>query len=161
MPFFYDVNRAITTNASANTESTHLWGTTVANQETVSVVGLYAAARFATAGGAQARIKTNAGTVASGGTTQTAAPKNSRGVVAAQSVWKNDATAITNGTTLTVRTTVGFAQTGGQGGWIPLVPQDAFQMMPNALNPVDVEITSLAATASVTADLTLEIGEGV
>lgn len=159
MPF-YDLNRAITTNGSANTESTHLWGTTVANQETVNVVGLYAAARFATAGGAQARIKTNTGTVASGGTTQTAQPKNLRSAPAAQSVWKNDATAITNGATLVTRTTVGFAQTGGQGGWIPLVPQDAFQMMPNATNPVDVEITSNAATASVTADLTLEISEG-
>jgi hypothetical protein len=34
-------------------------------------------------------------------------------------------------------------------------------MMPNAANPVDVEITSLANAASVTADLTVEFGEGI
>jgi hypothetical protein len=47
------------------------------------------------------------------------------------------------------------------GGWIPITPQAAIQMMPNTTNPVSVELTNVATTASVTADMTLEIGEGV
>lgn len=159
MPF-YDVTRSTTSNGSANTESTHLWGNTVANQEPVSLIGAYAAARFATAGGGQLRIKDNTGTTASGGTTQTPSPKNRRSAPAAQSAWKSDATAITPGTTLVIRSTVGFAQTGGMGGYVAPTPQGAIQMLPNAINPVDVEITSVAAAASVPIDITVDIAEG-
>lgn len=161
MPFFYDINRATTTNGTANTESNHLWGTTVANQETVGIFGAYATARSNTAGGATLRVKDNTGTVASGGTATTPSPKNRRGNPAAQSAWKNDATAITNGTTLVVRMSVGFAQTGGMGGYVPPLQQAAIQMMPNATNPVDVEVFSIAATSSIVFDLTLDIGEGI
>ena len=161
MPFFYDINRATTSNGSANTETSHLWGQTVANQETTAIYGVYGASRFATAGGGQLRVKDNTGTVASGGTATTPTPKNRRGNPAAQSAWKNDATAITAGGTLIVRLSVGFAQTGGMGGYVPIVPGAAIQLMPNATNPVDVEITSDMATASVTFDLTVDIGEGI
>lgn len=161
MPLYYDLNFALTTNGSAGTETTQMWGKTAANQETCNIVGLYCAARFGTAGGGQLRIKHNTGTTASGGTSQTPAPKNLRYSVAAQSLWSNAGTAITAGATLVNRITVGFAQTGGMGGYIPITPQDGIQMMPNATNPVDVEITSLASSASVTADMTLEISEGV
>lgn len=161
MPFFYDLVRSTTSNASAGTSSTHLWGKTAANQETASIVAIYAAARFGTAGGAQLRLMDNTGTTASGGTAQTAIPKNRRGSVAAQSIWANDATAITPGGTLLPRLSIGFAQTGGMGGYVPIVPGDAIQMMPNATNPVDVEFLSVASASSVTFDLTVEIGEGV
>jgi hypothetical protein len=161
MPFFYDLERATTTNGSANTESPHLWGTTIANQETVGIYGMYASARSNTAGGGSLRLKDNTGTVASGGTAQTPVPKNRRGNPAAQSVWKNDASAITPGLTLLVRLVAGFAQTGGQGGYVPIVPTAAIQMMPNATNPVDVEIDSIAATSSIAIDILLEIGEGI
>ena len=161
MPFFYDYNRQATSNASAGTESTHLWGATVANQETAAIYGVYAASRFLTAGGGQINLKDNTGTTASGGTTQTGIPKNRRGNPAAQSVWKNDASAITNGGTLLIRFTTGFAQTGGMGGYVPIVPNQAVQMMPNATNPVDVELTSDMASNSVTFAVTLEVGEGI
>ena len=161
MPFCYDLQRSTTTNGSANTESTHLWGKTVANQETVSILGIYAAGRGSTAGGGQIRLKDNTGTTASGGTSQTALPKNRRGNVAAQSTWFNDASAITPGGTLLVRLSVGFAQTGGMGGYVPITPQDAIQMMPNVTNPVDVEVLSIASATSVPVDITVEIGEGV
>lgn len=161
MPFFYDVSRATTSNASANTETTHIAGKTVANQETVSIFGLYGASRFATAGGGQLRLKDNTGTVFSGGTATTPTPKNRRGNPAAQSTWVNDAAAITPGTTLLTRMTVGFAQTGGMGGYVPPQQQAAVQMMPNTTNPIDVEVTSNMATASVPFDLTLDIGEGI
>jgi len=161
VPYYYDLNRAITTNGSAGSESTHLWGKTLANQETTRLSGAYIASRFGTAGGAQIRLKHNTGTVASGGTSQTPSPRNLRGGPTAQSTWNNDATTITAGTSLVVRITIGFAQTGGMGGWVAVEPTAAIQMMPNSVNPVDVEITSLASSASVTADLTVEIGEGI
>lgn len=161
MPFYYDLVRAITTNGSAGTESSHLWAKTVANQETVGVSGCYIASRFGTAGGGQIRIKDNSGSTASGGTAQTPRPRNIRGAPAAQSVWANDATAITPGGTLTTRVTIGFAQTGGMGGWVATEPTSKIQMMANATNPVDVEFTSLANAASVTAELTAEFGEGI
>ncbi len=138
-----------------------MFGKTVANQETVSIVGLYLASRFGTAGGGQARMKFNTGTSALGGSIQIAQPRNMRGNVAAQSIWANGTVTITAGTILQTRMTVGFAQTGGMGGWIPITPQDAMQLMPNATNPVSFELTNLAASASVTADMTLEIGEGI
>lgn len=161
MPFYYDTTRAISTNGSANTESTHYRIATVANQETAKITGLFAASRFATAGGAQIRLKDNSGTAASGGTAQTPRPKNLRGSPAAQTTFFNDATAITAGTTLTTRLTVGSAQTGGMGGYVPIEPSAAVQMMPNTTNPVDCEITSLAASATVLIDLTIEHSEGV
>lgn len=162
MPYFYDLGLpAETTNATAGTQSTHLWGKTIANQETTGIYGVYAASRFLTAGGAQIIVKHNTGTTASGGTGQTPAPKNLRGNPAAQSVWANDATAITPGATLVNRMTIGFAQTGGMGGYVPIVPTAAIQMMPNATNPVDIELTSDAASNSVTFGLTVDLGEGI
>jgi hypothetical protein len=77
-------------------------------------------------------------------------------------VWNNDGSAITaGGGPLTTRVTVGFAQTGGMGGWVATEPTNKIQMMPNATNPVDVEFTSLASSASVTFDQTVEFGEGI
>jgi hypothetical protein len=160
MPF-YDVVRASTTNGTGATESTHLWGQTVANQETVYITGFYVAGRIATAGGAQARIKDNSGTTASGGTTQTARPRNIRAAPAAQSVWKNDATAITIGGTLTTRATIGWAQTGGTGGWIATESGAKIMMMPNLVSPVDMEFTTIATTTSVNFDMTVEFSEGI
>ena len=161
MPYYYDINRALSSNVTPGTESTHLWAKTAANQETLGISQVIAAARFGTAGGAQVRVKHNTGTTASGGTSQTPSPRNLRGDPAAQSIWANDASAITNGTILVPRLTFGFAQTGGTGGWVAIEPKDKIQMMPAATNPVDVEITSLATTASVTFDLTAEFSEGI
>lgn len=161
MPYYYDVSRVETTNASAGTESTHMWVTTVANQETVGIVQMLASARGGTAGGASIRVKHNTGAIATGGTAQTPAARNLRGAPAAQSVWKNDATAITAGATLVQRLAFGMAQTGGTGGWVATEPTAKIQMMPNATNPVDVEVTSLANGTSVAFDLTIEFGEGI
>jgi hypothetical protein len=138
-----------------------MWGVTVANQETVGIYGAYACARFATAGGAVLRVKECTATIATGGTAQVPKPKNRRGSVAAQSTWKDDTTAITAGGTTNIRSSVGFANTGGMGGYIPIVPQAAHQMMPNGANPIDMEFASAAVITGVNFDLTLEIGEGI
>lgn len=161
MPFFYDLKRAFTTSGSANTEVTELWAKTITQQTgQLAIYAIYGACRFATAGGAQLKYKSNTGTTASGGTAQTPTAKFSRSP-AAESVWADGATAITPGATLVTRTTIGMAQTGGMGGWQALMPQDAFQFGPNATNPVDGELTTNAAGTSVTGDLTVEIGEGL
>jgi len=161
MPF-YDLKRSTTTNGSGGTETTHMAGKTIANQETVSLMNMYAAARFGNAGGCILRMKTNTtgGTVFSGGTAQTPTAKNPR-APAAQSTWVDDTTTINVGTTLLIRGMAGFAATGGQGGLVPLVPGDAVQMLPGAPgNPVDVEFTSIASQASVTFDMSFDIVEG-
>jgi hypothetical protein len=161
LPFYYDVNRITATAASGGTEASHLAMKTAANQETVGISGLYVSGRGGTAGGATVRLKHNTGTVYSGGTAQTPAPRNLRGAPAAQLVVANDATAITAGTTLVQRLSIGFAQTGGMGGWVATEPTAKVQMMPNTTNPVDVEVTSIANGATLPIEITLEFGEGV
>ena len=160
MPFFYDLKRAFTTSGSANTEVTELVGKTIANQQIMAIYAIYGACRFSTAGGAQLKYKTCTVTAATGGTAQTPTSKNAL-QPAAQSTWVDGATAITPGGTLAVRATIGMAQTGGMGGWQALMPQDAFQFQPNTTNPIDGELTTNASAASVTGDLTVEIGEGL
>jgi len=160
MPFFYDLDRQTTTNAAANTETTHMRGVTVANQETVGLYGCYAAARLTVAGGAQLNIKHCTSVPATSGVAQTPQAKNLRSV-AAQSTWFNDISVITAGTTLTYRVSFGFAQTGGTGGYQPISPQAAIQMQPNAVNPLDMEFTSNAASTAVPFALTIDMGEGI
>jgi len=160
MPFYYDTFRSITTSATANTEVTHFRVATVANQETARITGLYVPARFATAGGGQMRIRTNTGAAASGGTAQTPAPRNMRNP-AAQTTFFNDASAITPGGTLTTRLSIGFAQTGGMGGWQAVEPAAAIQLLPGATNPVGAEIASIATGTGVPVDMTIEHTESV
>src|SRR5690348_3059557 len=138
--FYYDLVRSTTSTGS---EATHLWGKTVANQQTVGIAALSVAARGSASGGGQCRLKTNTGTIASGGTGQTPAPANLR-QPAADSVWANDGTTITPGTTLTQRMSVGFAQVGGPGTFVWPEKPARPQMMANGANPVDVEVTSVA-----------------
>src|ERR1700675_1890874 len=129
MPFYYDLNRSTATNAAVATETTHLWAATVSNQQNLALYAFYFAP-FGTAatGAAVGRVKTNMGPPAAGGTATT--PKaRSLLAPAAQSVWKNDASAITAGAALTTRISIGFAQGGGIGAWSPRDPSAKVQMM--------------------------------
>ncbi len=161
MPFYYDINRSTTTNAAEGTETTHLWAATVSNQPCMGIYAVYFAP-FGTAaiGAAVGRLKTNAGPTASGGT---AATPKSRSPLAppAQSVWKNDASAITAGSALTTRISIGFAQGGGTGAWSPRKSSAEVQMMANATNPVDIEFTSIASASKIPVDVTVEFSEGM
>lgn len=160
MPFYYDVNAGgHTSNGSAGTILGHLRAVTIANQETVAVKGIFLASRFSTAGGAQLRVNVP-GTTGTAGTAITPQPRNLRGNPAAQSTWSKETIVLGTGTILT-RLTVGFAQTGGMGGWVPVEAGDAIQMMPNTTNPNSLEFSSIAATASVTFDMTVEFSEGI
>lgn len=158
MPFYYDLERDCTSNGSANTDSTHLWVATASQQATLFINQLTGSCRFGTAGGAQLFLKTGSGTTASGGTTQTAKPKNPNSPAAA-SVWKNDATAITANTTLTTRVTVGLAQTGGMGGWIAPEPDAAIQLLANGGTNGNAEFHSECNAASVPMSITVDFYE--
>ena len=163
MPYYYDVNPgALTSNGSSNTEGTYLRAATVANQETASIKGIFVAARFTTAGGAQFRAKTNTGGSATGGqATYTPAARNLRGNPASQTLWWWSSTGtITAGGTLTTRLSIGFALTGGMGGWVPVEAPDSLVMMANATNPVDMEFTVIASQATAPLDATIEFSEG-
>jgi hypothetical protein len=167
MPLYYDVTKACTTNGTGNTETTHLWGKTAANQETATILAVYPHAyNFGTSGSGGVRMKTNTGTTASGGNTTglngaNGVAKNLRYGVAAGMTWAGDGAAITAGATLALRESIGFSQTGAGGGWVALTPQQGIQMMPNATNPVDVELTSIAFSVSVPFDLVVDFSEGV
>lgn len=158
MPMFYDVTRSITTNGSGGTLSTHLRALTVTQQPTMSLMNVYGSMRSGTAGGAQVRVVTSGATIGSGGTSQTPAKKNANNA-AAQTTWFNDATAITPGTTPTTRFTVGLAQTGGMGGWAPIQPDEAIQLLANGGNNGNLEVGSLANATSVAGDLTVGFSE--
>jgi hypothetical protein len=158
MPFYYDINRPSTTNASSATENQELWVKTGAVYD-AAIKAIYASARFNTAGGGTFRAKFNTGTTASGGSAQTPSPRNLRGP-AATTVWANAGTSITPGATLTTRAIAGFAQTGGQGGWVAVEAADALYMGGNALTPVDAEFTSIANGSSVPFEVQIEFSEG-
>src|SRR5258708_37481932 len=126
MPYFYDLEFGFTVTTG---ETTQMAGKNVAAGASLGVYGFMMNARSLTAGGASGRVKTNTagGTVFSGGTAQTPTTKEPR-APAPQSTWVNAGTAIVAGTTLLVRGSVGFAQTGGQGGMQPIQPQAAVQV---------------------------------
>jgi len=157
MPFYYDVTRSVTTNGSANTESQHFRVLTVSNQKMFRLMGLYGACQSGTAGGARVRLKT-AGVAGSLGTAQIPAKRNADSP-AADTTWFNDASALTAGTTLTTRLTVGMAQTGGMGGWVALEMDHALSLKPNGGPNGNAEIYTIANGASIAADLTAEFQE--
>ena len=160
MPFYYDLFRAFTTNGSADTLSTHFRLLTIANQLPVRLVGLYANAREGTAGGGDISIVT-AGTAGSAGTAQTPALRNPRSPAAEVTAFNdNDAAAITAGATPTERVSVGFAQTGGMGGWVALENDHAVLLKPNGGADGNAEVSSRADAVSQKIRVTLELSEG-
>lgn len=166
MPYYYTVSRtpgtpgtACTTNGAGNTLSTHFRFATVANQMIARIMGMFAASRFGTAGGGSLYL-IRPGTIGSGGTANIPASKKGTLYRAADTTAFDDATAITPGATPIQQMAVGFAQTGGMGGWVALELDDAFAMAPNAGANGQMEIGSKANTASVTFDPSINLQEG-
>ena len=157
MPFFYDLNNAVTSNGSANTETDHLrlLTATGSGTETTKIVGLYAGCRFGTAGGAQLRVKTFA-TASTVGAAATPAKRHPSFPAAKTTAF----TGPTAGATPTVRITVGAAQTGGTGGWVALEPNAGITLLPGAGANGNADVFSIAASASVPLDFTVEFSEG-
>jgi hypothetical protein len=158
MPFYYDSNRTVTTNGAANTLSTHLRFLSVANQMVATIMGLYGAARFGTAGGSLLQL-IRGGAAGSGGTALTPAKRNPNSRACDLTAF-HDGTAITAGTTPVVQHSVGVAQTGGMGGWVALERDHGFSMLPNGGANGNAEVASKANSASVVIEATVEHCEG-
>jgi hypothetical protein len=172
MPYFYDLEHTSTSSTATMVETQpHLFCKQAVNGETLGIYGMYASGRqtAGTPGGGTFRLRdytSSTGGVATGGTNQVPRPKNVRGSVAATSTWNNDASAISTAPAGTVvyRVIAGFAQTGGQGGYVPIVPTQAVQLMTGSTvnnNPTDLEWTSIAFSTSCQFDWLIDIGEGV
>jgi hypothetical protein len=158
MPFYYDMTFSATTNGTTNTLSTHLGFRTVANQLTARVVALYAAAKMAAAGGG-CLLLTRCATANSAGTAIGAPNGINKRHPDSPTAGTTVFTSPTAGGTPSVQLKVGFAQTGGQGGWVALEPDHAFTMKANAGASGNGEIGSLAVGTSQLVDITCEFNE--
>lgn len=163
MPFYYTVSRtpgtpgtACTSNGSGNTLSTHFKGITVANGLSLRIMGLFASARFGTAGGGSLLL-IRPGAAGTGGTATTPEKKNPN-FPAATSTWVADDSAITPGATPKQQLAVGVAQTGGQGGWVAL-EEDNAPNLPVSAASTGLEVASKFNAASVLFDPTIDIKE--
>lgn len=154
MPFYYDTKKVCTTNGSANTLSTHFRFATAANQMMARFMALYGAARFGTAGGAVLRF-VRGGAAGTGGTAQTPAKRNPNSRAADLTAF-DDTSAITAGTSPVTQLSVGVAQTGGMGGWVALEVDHALALLPNGGANGNMEIASMANSASVVVEITTE-----
>jgi hypothetical protein len=157
MPAYYDVALPITTNAVAATLSSgpHLTlrtGTAVRAR----IQGLYVSARASTAGGGIARLHTLATATSSSGTTVTPAKRNPNWAAATTSALSSQTGP---GSTRTQRVSVGFAQTGGQGGWVAWEPDAAIALNSGGGANGNADFDSIANAAAILADMTAEFAE--
>ena len=157
MPAYYDIITSVTTNSAAGTISSAphlrmLTGTAVS----AALKGIYAGARSSTAGGGLIKVFTAGTAMSSMGTGYTPTKRNPGQAAAVTSA----ATATTcTGATSTLRMSVGFAQTGGMGGWVAIEPDAAILLQPGGSAGGNVEFGSIANSASVLADLSVEFSE--
>jgi hypothetical protein len=59
----------------------------------------------------------------------------------------------------TERTAIGFAQTGGMGGWVAIEPDAAIYLQGGGGANGNAEFTTIANASSVTFDFTIEFAE--
>lgn len=157
-PFYYDVSLPITTNAGAGTQSSgpHITLRTVSNQTVAMVKGCYVGARSGTAGGGEIRAMTLGTATSSSGTTTSPAKRHPNSPAALTSCLSSQTGP---GATPATRFSIGFAQTGGMGGWVAIEPDAAIMLLPNGGANGNLDINSISNAASVAADLTVEFSE--
>ncbi len=95
------------------------------------------------------------GAAGTGGTASTENKKHPDNP-AAGTGWLDDTTAITAGTTPQVQSTVGIAQTGGQGGWVALERDMALQLKAAGGANGNCEVGSKALGTSVPVNVTVD-----
>lgn len=158
MPSYYDTSYPFTTNASGATQSSgpHLTLRTAANQTVCMVKGIYAGARSSTAGGGVLRVMTLGTATSSSGSTVVAAKRHANSASASTSALSSQTGP---GSAPTSRLSVGFAQTGGMGGWVAIEPDAAIMLLPNGGANGNMDVNSYANSASIVADLTVEFSE--
>lgn len=148
MPLYFSVTRATTSNGSANTCSTHVALRTVANQPTCRVTSVTVAGRptNSTAGAAELRIA-NLNATGVGGSAATVPPAILGGTAASTTAF-HDGSAFTSGAATTYLQAIGFAQTGGQNGWVALEPDDAYKLAPNSGANGNLQLDSFATATT-------------
>ena len=156
---YYDISqRAITTNGSGNTETVRCQFISGSQKPSASFTGVFANAVGSVAGGGVFTGSTfaTAGSVGSG-TPVTPNKKNPNNAASGVTYNNNSGGALTGGTsTRSTRITVGFAQTGGQGGWIAVTPDTAVTLLANGGTNGYLEFADLANAASQTFNYSIE-----
>lgn len=158
IPFYYDFNKACTTNGSANTLSTHFRFATVANQLAARLMKLMGAGRSTTAGGGQLRL-IRAGTIGSGGTSYTLAKAAPDNPVASTTAF-DDNSAITPGASPKTHFSVGWAQQGGTGLWMASEVDEGKMMKPNGAADGNLEVATVTTGTGVAIDISGAVREG-
>jgi len=159
MPYYYNVTRSATTNGTGNTCSSHIYLLTIANQQNCAVVQIMASVRNSTTAGSgflsinKASISPTLG----GANTPTKANNISP---AAQTTAFDDTSVIGTGGTTTRMFAIGFAQTGGQGGWVALERDNAQTLNPNGGANGNLKFDSFTATASQALEVSCQFLEG-
>lgn len=160
MPFYYSINRPTTTNGTGNTCSNHAYLLSVANQANGFIVGVMCNIRNSTTAGSGVLRTARLTGAPSGGTALTANKRNPDNPTAATTTF-GDATAISYGA-FSVNyqgIDIGFAQTGGQGGWVALERDHALTLKPNGGANGNAVFDSFTATASQSIQVSVEFGE--
>lgn len=164
MPKYYDFTTlsAAVTNGTTQTESQHFRMETSASGNVVRITQVLAKARHNTAGGAAIRIKTATSSISTGGTAITPVGRaQSTGAQGPTVTVASTGSALTaSGTGTVTRQTIGFAQTGGTGGWTATEPDDCIQLLPKSNSTYgNAELHSIAIGTTVPIDVTVEFSE--
>lgn len=160
MPFYFNTTRSTTTNGTGNTCSSHVRFLTIANQQNCCIGQIMAAVRNSTtAGSGFLSVARLAATGSAGGTSYTPEEANPKGPAAETTVF-TDATAFTSSPTTVRQFGVGFAQTGGQGGWVALERDNCVVLNPNGGAAGNLTLDSFTATISQALEVSTQFLEG-
>jgi hypothetical protein len=133
---------------------------TVANQQNCAVVQIMASIRNSTtAGSGFLSVATLAATGTAGGAAYTPNEQNPKGAAAETTVFV-DSSAFTSMPAVTRLWAIGFAQTGGQGGWVALERDNALTLNPNGGAAGNLSLESFTATASQALEVSTQFLEG-
>lgn len=157
MPMYYDVSIPITTATTAANQSSgpHL---TVKSGTAVNakIMQVMAAARGSSAGGGILRAHTLSTATSSSGTTLTPNKRNPNSPSATSSALSSQTGP---GSTPAQRIGIGFAVTGSPSGWVAIEPDSAIKLTAGGGANGNIDFNSIAAVASVVADLSVEFAE--
>ena len=95
-----------------------------------------------------------------GGTSQSGGTKMNSGFASPQTTLFDDASAFNSAIGTVYAQSVGFAQTGGQGGWVALERDNCFTLAPNGGANGNVTLDSFTATASQLLQVQVQYLEG-
>lgn len=149
MPHYYQAVRPTTTNASANTCSTHLQARTVTNNPTARVTFIGAGGRptNSTAGAAEIRFG-RLDQQGGGGTALSWNCSNWGDPIPSLTLFSDAGAFNTTGGATTYHAAVPFAQTGGANGWVALEPDHAFTLRHSTNTPSGILVIDSFATAT-------------